>query len=445
MDAERRRLHSSVLMRAASAVRSRASTLLRCGLSCAVFAASAHAQVRVNPTGVNVNAQGATTVFLTFGSLNGYVPVEAIWCGELISATPAIGSQCAPGTIFGQLPVRFDLSRTSGSNGFTDIMTIPPSVARRAYQAAADGANSAFFYVRRFRSLSGGPDQFVAVTCRLTGGGARTPLSLTDVRIAFQSEAPVLQVAAGERVAAVEAQIAYTGTGRLTGRWEVVLPGEELPTRDDLLTEASLPIEERLQQRRYTPLSRFNVFLPPTGRVTLPGPDPERLPTAVDGAYYLLLRIEASADKEGDSNLNAAGAGDGIVSSGAAAGFPMPVLRYVVGSGTDASVDAPAESGTLAPLFPRPDHQIAADSALEFRWRAVADAYEYRLDVQRRDTALDASALLTMHSTRYAAPQWFRDRLGGGPMRWRVTAFDERGRQLARSAWWSFTVPTDSP
>jgi len=52
------------------------------------------AQIRVNPTGVNVNAQGATTVFLTFGGLAGYEAAEAFWCGELIPASPAVGLRC---------------------------------------------------------------------------------------------------------------------------------------------------------------------------------------------------------------------------------------------------------------------------------------------------------------------------------------------------------------
>ena len=444
MDAERRRFHPTVLMRRALGLRQFARAVCIGSVLCATFSAALPAQIRVNPNGVNVNAQGATTVFLTFGGLTGYAPVEATWCGELTPAAPASGAQCAPGSIFGQLPLRLDLSRTSGVGGFTDIMTIPASVARRAYQAAADGANSAFFYVRRFQSLTGGPDQYVAVTCRLTGGGARTPLSLTDVRIAFQSDAPVLFVAAGERVPAVEAQITYTGTGRLSGRWEIVLPGDELPSRDDLLTEASLPLEERAQQRRYTPLSRFNVFLPPTGRVTLQGPDNDRLPTAVDGAYYLLLRIEASADKESDSNLSTVGAGNTVVRSGASAGFPMPMLRYVVGSGVAASGNGRADERTLAPLFPRPDSEVERDSALVFRWRASAGAHEYRLDVEHRDSSRSVSALLTMYTPVYRAPAWFRERLGTGPLRWRVTAMDERGRVLARSAWWEF-VAVPSP
>ena len=49
------------------------------------------AQIRVHPTGVNVNAQGATTVFLTFGGLGGYTAADAAWCGELVPAEPDMG------------------------------------------------------------------------------------------------------------------------------------------------------------------------------------------------------------------------------------------------------------------------------------------------------------------------------------------------------------------
>ena len=61
-------------------------------------------QIRVNPTGVNVNGQGATTVFLAFGGLaNAYRPVEAFWCGALVSAAPDIGERCTPATLSGRL------------------------------------------------------------------------------------------------------------------------------------------------------------------------------------------------------------------------------------------------------------------------------------------------------------------------------------------------------
>ena len=113
--------------------------------------------IAVNPKGVNVNSQGATTVFLTFGNLRDYGPAEATWCGDLISAAPDQGLRCNPASIYGLLPSRYDRSRRSGNGAYTDIMSIPPSVARRAYQAAVNGEDSRFFYVRRFVSTTGGP------------------------------------------------------------------------------------------------------------------------------------------------------------------------------------------------------------------------------------------------------------------------------------------------
>jgi hypothetical protein len=166
-------------------------------LACAVVS-TASAQIKANPTGVNVNTNGATTVFITFGGLGDFRPIEAEWCGELVSAAPDAGLKCNPSTIFGRLPIRLDQSRLSGVGGFTDIMSIPPSVTRRAYQAAEAGQKSSFFYVRRFRNAATGQEQYVAVTCRLAGGGARVPFSLVDVAVKFNVETPILFLKPGE-------------------------------------------------------------------------------------------------------------------------------------------------------------------------------------------------------------------------------------------------------
>jgi len=128
------------------------------------------------------------------------------------------------------------------------------------------------------------------------------------------SDPLVLFVEPGGKVPPVRAEIRYTGAGRLRGRWEVVLPGDPLPDPRDLLTEASLPIEERGVQQHYMQLSRFNVFLASGGRVVLPGPDPARIPNKAPGQYLILLRIEASG--ENDSNLAAVGAGASVVQGG---------------------------------------------------------------------------------------------------------------------------------
>jgi hypothetical protein len=393
-------------------------------------AGTAEAAIRRDPNGVNVNASGATTVFITFGGLADQSPAEAFWCGELVPAAPDLGQKCDPATIFGRLPLRYDLSRTQGAV-FTDIMSIPPSVARRAYQAAEAGARSSFFYVRRFVTRGGGPDEYVFVTCRLAGGGARVPFSLLDVTVSFAGGEAVEVVEPGARPPRFAAEIAYNGTGRLRGRWEVVRPGEEPPSAEDLLTEATLPPSERGRQRRYASLERFNVFLPPTGRHVLPGPEASRLPTDVEGLYLVLLRVEAADDKEGDSNLALAGAGAGVVHSGAVAGFPMPVLRYYVGGRDRGGVDGPG----LAPIAPSEDAVWTEAAGQAFSWTEVRHAAAFRLTIEGPDGAAIHSALLTPGVGVYPAPAWLRERAGEKALRWRVEALDPEGQVLGRTPW----------
>ncbi len=388
---------------------------------------SAHAAIRRDPSSVNVHSQGATTVFITFGGLANQVAAEGFWCGELIDASPGIGQQCDANTLYGRLPGRYDVSSVQGSV-FTDVMTIPPNVARRAYEAAVSGERSSFYYVRRFVSANGGPDEFVSVALRMAAAGARTPLSLTNVHVAFEVKTPLLRVRPGSTPPKFGADVQYRGTGRLQGRWEIALPTDEPPTSDDLLTEASLPVEKRGLQRRYTQLGRFNVFLPPTGRVHLPGPDPKKLPTATEGQYQVLLRIEASDDGEGDSDLAAASAGRGIVHSGGVAGFPMPVLRYFVGSGsspvaTELALVAPLESAV-----------VPKDAPLEFRWNEQGGSAFHRLEVRDAANALALEAVLDSSTKRYLAPPWFRAKATGA-LRWRVAAIDGEGRVVHATHW----------
>ena len=385
--------------------------------------------IAVNPKGINVNSQGATTVFLTFGNLRDYNPAEATWCGDLISAAPDQGLRCNPASLYGFLPSRYDRSKRSGNGAYTDVMSIPPSVARRAYQAAVNGEDARFFYVRRFVSTTGGPDQYVDVTCRLAGGGARVPFSLTDVKLLFGKETSQILFAETDKpLPPLKADITYNGTGRLKGRWEIVLPGEELPDERDLLTEATLPFEERGLQKRYTQLSRFNVFLPPVGKFTLPGPDVARLPRKVEGTYLILLRIEASDDREGDSNLTAVNAGPDTVHSGAVAGFPLPVLRYVIG-GIGQGVNA--TTAVLQLLLPRDNVQLDARRPVDFTWSDVAQASFYELEIQDTDGKNLLFAWLRSGVKSYRAPSWLKDK--ADTIRWRVIAKDQSGKALSES------------
>lgn len=396
--------------------------------------------ILVSPKGVNVRTFGPTTVFLTFFGLDeDQRPAEALWCGAITA-----NQSCVPGTVFGRLPVRNNLARRSGGSNLTDIMTIPASVARRAYQDALRGNSSEFFYVRRFVSRTGGPDEFVAVTCRLAGGGARVPLALTNVRLEFVGSADsgkpasnqVVQVVAQDQnPPTLQADIRYNGTGRLKGRWEVVLPGDTLPTRQDLLTEATLPIEQRGLQRRYTLVESFDRFLPPTGQVILPGPDPAKLPTTTTGLHLILLRIEATDDREGNSFT-----GEATINSGGVAGFPMPVLRYFVSPGAQPTTAEASASQTLALLQPDPNAQLTATQPVTFRWQPIATAKAYKIEIQEAENDVQIlSAILNGETTSYTAPSWMQSSAGKS-LKWKVLAIGENGTVILQSGWRNFQL-----
>ena len=399
-----------------------------------VFAAPATAQtITVSPGETTVYSQGATSVLLTFGNLGSRRPVESTWCGALVPAAPDLGLKCDPSVIFGRLPVRYNQSRLSGNNAYTDIMSVTPSVARRAYLDAAHGSTATFFYVRRFVSPNGGPDEYVPVTLRLGGNGAAVPFSITNVRLLWDGgNKTVPFVKSGERLPRITAEIFYTGSGRLIGRWELVKPGETAPAQRDLLPEATLPVEERGTQKHFAQVKRFNMFLPPNGRITIPGPENERIEKTVDGMYLLLFRIEAVTDGLNQSNLQAVNAGQGTVDSGGVAGFAMPVLRYYVGTGGDSQIDE----------FNSVDRQLAPADLAEFRpsqpivfsWPSVPQTKYYKLVIESA-AGVEVFAAVTLSDTRtYSAPSWLSTNAAGDLVRWQVLAFDSKGAKLSETA-----------
>jgi hypothetical protein len=234
------------------------------------------------------------------------------------------------------------------------------------------------------------------------------------VKLSWGVDTPVLLINSDERLPAIKAEIVYTGSGRLTGRWEIVKPGEALPDERDLLTEATLPVAERGLQRRFTELSRFNLFLPPVGRFILPGPESWRVPSHIEGLYVVLLRIEA-ADDANPASLATATATGGV------AGFAMPVLRYYVGgsSGVTAAGTMPAD-----PLLPADGARVATGASLEFDWSPVERAVFYRLDIEDEQSQPLLSAVLLAATRQYRAPSWLGERAAGRLLQWRVRAFD---------------------
>ena len=382
-----------------------------------ILTISVFAQVAVSPNNVTAYSQGATSVYLTFSNVVNLTPAESVWCGEIISAAPNIGFRCDPATIFGTLPGRYDQSRIINDR-YTDIMSITPTVARRAYTDAVNGNNSQFFYVRHFVSTNGGLDQYVPVTIRLSGNGAGVPFSLTAVKLQWQAGTKVVPfIKPNEELPKITAEIRYTGTGRLKGRWEIVKPGEALPEARDLLSEATLPPEERGTQKRYTLLSRFNVNLPPGGKISLPGPENWRIDKSIEGMYILLFRVEVS---------DASNSVSGTISSGGVAGFPMPTLRYYVGNSSNADVNQVtniAIGGDIEDEKP----------PIILTWKEVAETKFYRLEIEDEDGKKVFSAVVLPTNRTYQLPSFIQALTASKQLKWSVSAIGEGGKELEKT------------
>ncbi len=405
-----------------------------------VFLVDSYAVTGVNPSGVNVSHTGSSTVFLTYQNLGSLeVSSKAFWCGAVTTTAVTTTNPCVAGTLFGYLPKKLNRQQNSTAGAFsnlTDVMSIPASVTRRAFQAARNGADSDFFYVREFVNgtvgdAGGGGSTFVTVTCRLAGGGARSPFAILNVKVGFFDDRgakdPIFLIERGKTPSKFSAKILYSGSGRLKGRWEVKLPNDPEPKTSDLLTEASLPIEKRGLQRRYTVLGSFDIFLNPTGKVILPGPEINNLPNSIDGLYKILLRIEATRDKEGNSNTGA-----GVVANGGVAGFPMPVLRYYVGSRKALkNIRDKVIVNELYAMLPQNDVMVNLNESLEFSWVGVRGVSLYLLEIFSNEK-LVASAILQPGQENYMAPpRYLKNK--GNKFTWSVVALDQDGFVLARS------------
>lgn len=381
------------------------------------FSLVSAAQVTVSPDNITAYSQGATSAYLTFNNIIDLQPAEATWCGEIISAAPQIGFRCDPATIFGVLPSRYDQSRLNGTR-YTDIMSVTPVVARRAYTDAVGGNDSRFFYVKHFIGTNGNPDQFIPVTIRLSGNGAGVPFSLTTVKLNWQDGEKVVPfIKPNEKLPKITAEIRYTGTGRLKGRWEIVKPGEELPDSRDLLSESALTPEERGTQRRYTLLSRFSVNLPPGGKYVLPGPENWRIDKTIEGMYILLFRVEASDAPNSSSNI-----GGNEIPTGAVAGFPMPTLRYYVGNSSNTEIrqitKTNFESQTENQLLP-----------IILRWNFSENAKLYRVEIEDETNKKVFSAIVLPTVKQYQLPSFIRQLAVSKQLKWKIIAVDENGKE----------------
>ena len=414
----------------------------------------------VIPSVVTVSSTGLNRALLSFRDTVGQQAVDAFWCGDISvpPSTPVPVDPCVPGSLFGHaLPefakaTQFNNVTTSIT---TDVMTIPLSVARRAYQRAAQGNRSTFFYVRRF--VNGvGVSQYIAVACRLGASSAvNALLNIRQVRLGFSGQGgmrPVLVVGPGEKLPVFGARIEYNGSGHIRGRWELVKPGDIPALLQQLSQTASTDQVLQGLEKRFLVVGRFDTFLPPTGNFYLAGPDPRRLPTEDPGGYMVLLRFEASADAVNElvralppgfaletptgKEALAAVAFDAI-------GRVLPVLRYFVGETKGKTSGAKEPVATVELRMPWADAVLSVENPLHFSWSQVEGASLYRLEIAQ-DAEVVFAALVAAGSNSYSAPPWIKERTGK-TLRWRVLALNHIGAVVAVSPWQRFSFSTRPP
>ena len=378
----------------------------------------------------NVSSDLAQTLSYSFtGNSTVVTPGDGIFCFDLIGALPSgstvTGNPCAAGSEFARHPTVVSAFQYTRVGGFVrsvrETIRVPSAVSR----FAREQNRARYYFVRNFL-----PNQYAVVAIDLLGNVANQPIALTDMRMYFKQggEQPIVFVKRGSALPPIEAKINFTGSGWLRGAWEIVQPGDVEPTESDLITDASLPLEQRGLQRRYTVVGSFQQYLAAVGQATLTPPDLSRFPVTVNGGYRVLLRIFAdpAIGAEGDARL-----------ASGSAGFALPTARYFVGS-----FASHGAKSTLPPMTinrPAPDHTFTAIEPVSFGWQASADAAVYLLEAVdvtgRVVAAAQVPASAVELNSAYTAPQPWRTQAAKGSTRWRVTAYGRDGEPLARSDW----------
>lgn len=360
--------------------------------------------------------------------------LDAVFCTQLVGGMPPLGATstnpCSPGSEIARYRTQQRAFQVTQNGPFVsearESMVVPLPVVQQAYQHARAGGNAVFYFVRRFE-----PESYAVVEVRLAGNSAAMPINLYDVRLGFAGpaggEQPVAFVHRGEALPPLKATLFYTGAGLLRGTWEIVEPGQVEPEEFDLLPGANISAGDRARQRRYTVIERFEQYLPATGRFDIVVPDTRRFLTRTDGAYRVILRIEPEL---------AITTGGDIALAGGGAVFPMPTLRYFVGS--QRSIAPTLHVRPLAVQGPAAG-DVYRDGALpRFAWQAFAGARYFRVEIADESGAIVYSAMERAGSRRYEPPAALRSLAGSGIVRWRIVALSPELDVIGASAWTEF-------
>ena len=135
--------------------------------------------------------------------------------------------------------------------------------------------------------------------------------------------------------------------------------------------------------------------------------------------YLLLFRVEAS-----DATNSASNIGSQTIATGAVAGFQMPTLRYYVGNSSNTNIRQVTKSDVDADRLVFP---------IILRWKDVADARLYRLEIEDEENKKVFSAVVLPSTKQYQLPSFVRELSSAKQLKWRVIAIDAAGKTVNES------------
>jgi hypothetical protein len=144
-----------------------------------------------------------------------------------------------------------------------------------------------------------------------------------------------------------------------------------------------------------------------------------------------LLRVEATDDWPSGIGPGAANGSRGSLYTGGVAGFPLPPLRYYVGSASTSL--ATAQPGVLSLLLPADGTELGR--TVDLSWYEAAGASYYQVEVVDGTSSRLLSAVLPAGVANYRLPPFLTDKAQGLPVRWRVVALGAEGKATAVTAW----------
>jgi hypothetical protein len=274
----------------------------------------------------------------------------------------------------------------TGQGTAAETLTISPGTIATALRL---GANTLLL-----RRSFGVPPYGATGTLTISlGGGMAGPLTVARVELHFDDRALRRVVRPGDSAVAI-AEINYTGTGILSGLWEVASP------------------PSTLGQPVFVPLASAAVNLGGGGLTEVTSPP---LPATAAGAYLVRFRVRSPLVP-----------------------FDGLVLQYAV----------EASDAVVAPITVLgPEQHATLSSVTRFEWLPAAGAIAYRIEFFDAGPVGEESRpvsgqWVTGASRNAALSVLAQTHLAGGQLfRWRVVALDGDQQVVGRSAFYEIRTP----